>query len=239
MKQPANGRAFNLGRFGSRLRKKGARHNALSAAIINFTAAASRVSDLNQAQKSLSILRNQMEKPNDKALLGALFTDALLHYCRAIYTRGRPGPEKFKYYENFSDAEKAAHNDLTQVRDKVVAHYTTETMIGGQNWVPATAAVRQIGSSKAIAFVTTRYFGDRRRADELQMVTTRALELAEAYTNEWATILEGLLLVALKDPEIAALLEDCDFDVGEMLKDPAELASFWNPKLDGKHEWGP
>lgn len=113
------------------LRAKGV-HLPLAAAVDRAAAIGSIREDLRDAAASLRIIRQMQDEADarpeilggtdDKAtVFGALFTNAIILYARATFTRGaRPA---LLGDDGLSVADKATHDEVKELRNSTFAHY--------------------------------------------------------------------------------------------------------------------
>ena len=196
---------FNLSAFADRLFQE-KRMLPLAGRIRRAHDLHSLATDLVMALESLDALNQILmveTHPDDHAKLiteSALLNNALILYVRATKTESdeRRG---FDLRNQFTATEKIVHKELSDLRDKAIAHFGSGGSYGGE-WQAELAILQFKGEESRVGVITRRQTVDRNLIHRAREQTDRALALMrEAYHARLDELTDTINAATDADPD--------------------------------------
>ncbi|TPJ17891.1 hypothetical protein FJW04_10225 [Mesorhizobium sp. B2-7-3] len=183
-------------------------HKDLIRAIRAFHAVESVVLDLRDAAESVELLQKIGHEASDRtsSLGRALLVHAVVVYSRATHTKAI---HRFKVgvTSGYNEALKAKHNEITNLRDKCIAHFGP----GKDLWHDERVIYVEKALENGLQLVHRRTNFSRKAINDLDSLLTAAIgrgkELERARAIDLGSILTGA------DNETWALIDQHEFDI--------------------------
>jgi hypothetical protein len=214
------------------------RHRRLVGAIEKVVACHSLRSDLDIARETLDaldgLLSVELESRETKRRIveHALLCSAVVLYARATKTTSR-SRRGFDPRAQFSDAQKAVHREICDLRDDAIAHFGTGGTYQGE-WQSETAILQCLDGRWKVGTTTRRLSVDKPLTKRLRRQIDAALGIIQAEYRRRNDAVAVALDEANADPEFASLLTSFPMDLGAFLKDPDAAVK----ALRGFHDGG-
>lgn len=191
--------------------------------------------DLVMGLESLGALEEQLAiptDPNDHIKLiteSALLNNAIILYVRATKTDSdeRGG---FDLRSRFNDAQRAIHKELTDLRDKAIAHFGSGGSYGGE-WQAELVILQIRGAEARPGVVTRRQTIDRKLLQRMHpQIETALTLLREVYHEKLHEMTDEINKAVRNDPDFHKEIEPHPLNLDVFMKssdaEDAARASF-------------